>query len=234
MNWAIEKLLDFFSPRCLIDASCRWLVIGLLFALPAVGASPDALRNSATKQERTTFVSVDVNNELDFGLSIYRARPLFESNRFVLFTRPVSVGYVADRGGRRFTWNFVPMLWGLTVFLPLIYETAPNPLSDGSKSQKESPDPPVPDLWFLPMSLMNFGLAARLSTTDFFVTTELRTDFLCREEKWLDSHVGAGLLWQRSDDEENRNLLGLSLGYYRNVFEFMDDWKIFFRLTGKV
>ena len=81
---------------------------------------------------------------------------------------------------------------------------------------------------------MNFGLAARLSTTDFFVTTELRTDFLCREEKWLDSQAGAGLLWQRSDDEENRNLLGLSLGYYRDVFEFMDEWKIFFRLTGKV
>ena len=40
MNWAIEKLLDFFSPRCLIDALCRWLVIGLLLVLPAIGALP--------------------------------------------------------------------------------------------------------------------------------------------------------------------------------------------------
>ena len=210
-------------------ASCRWLAISLLFALPAIGASPDALRNSATKQEWATFVSVDMSNDFDLGLSVYHARPLFESNRFVLFTRPVSVGYVADRGGRRFTWNFVPMLWGLTVLLPLIYEEVPNPDSDGSP-----PHALLPELVLLPTSLMNFGLAARLSTTDFFVTTELRTDFLCREEKWLDSQAGAGLLWQRSDDEENRNLLGLSLGYYRDVFECMDEWKIFFRLTGKV
>ena len=214
-------------------ASCRWLAISLLLALPAVGASPDALRDSATKQERVAVVSVDISNDFDFGLSIYLARPLFESNRFVLFSRPVSIGYVADRDGRRFTWNFVPMLWGVIVFLPLVYEEVPNPDSDGPKPEKNNLDR-FHEFRFLPMSLMNFGLAARLSTTDFFVTTELRTDFLCREEKWLDSHVGAGLLWQRSDDEENRNLLGLSLGYYRDVFVFMDDWKIFFRLSGKV
>ena len=214
-------------------ASCRWLVISLLLALPVVGGTPDGLQNSATKHERAVFVSVDVTDGLDFGLSVYFARSLFESDRFVLLLRPVSVGYVAAQDGRRFTWNFLPMLWAGIVASPLIYEEAPNPLSDGSKSQKESLDP-VPDLVFLPMSLMNFGLAARLSTTDFFAVTEFRTDFLCREEKWLDSYVGAGLLWQRSDDEESINRVGLSLGYYRNVFEFMDEWKIFFRLTGKV
>ena len=214
-------------------ASCRWLAISLLFALPTVGAPSGALRNPAPKPERAVFASVDMSNDFDFGLSIYLARPLFESSRFVLFSRPVSVGYVADRDGRRYTWNFLPMLWAGIVASPLIYEEAPNPYSDGAKPAKEESGS-VPDLVLLPTSLMNFGLAARLSTTDFFAMTELRTDFLCCEEKWLDSHIGAGLLWQRLPDEENPDPLGLSLGYYRDVFEFMDDWKIFFRLTGKV